>query len=183
MANKTSRRAFLRTAPVAAAVGLSLTDRLMFAAGGQAGAEPGADVVAAASPYQFFSSKQLDDDAKAGVAKPGDTHLFDSKTLPLAIVMTTEVSKSAKEFEWHEGRDHIVQVVDGMTLYEVGGTPKGGHVNKGPGEWLAAGAVGSKSIMMMKGDMLVIPRGTLHKRSTEDSVTFILISTPGVVKT
>ena len=68
-------------------------------------------------------------------------------------------------------------------MAKLGGTPKGGHVNKGPGEWLAAGAVGSKSIMMMKGDMLVIPRGTLHKRSTEDSVTFILISTPGVVKT
>ena len=39
-----------------------------------------------------------------------------------------------------------------------------------------------QSILMGKGDMLVIPRGTLHKRSTEDSVTFILISTPGVVK-
>jgi hypothetical protein len=30
--------------------------------------------------------------------------------------------------------------------------------------------------------MLVIPRGTLHKRSTEDSVTFMLISNPNVVK-
>jgi hypothetical protein len=28
----------------------------------------------------------------------------------------------------------------------------------------------------------VIPRGTLHKRSTEDSVTFMLISNPNVVK-
>jgi uncharacterized protein YjlB len=35
---------------------------------------------------------------------------------------------------------------------------------------------------MVKGDMLVIPRGTLHKRSTEDSVTFMLISNPNVVK-
>ena len=30
-----------------------------------------------------------------------------------------------------------------------------------------------------KGDMLVIPRGTPHKRSTEGSVTFYLISTTG----
>ena len=35
---------------------------------------------------------------------------------------------------------------------------------------------------MSKGDMLVIPRGTLHKRSTEDRVMFTLISPPGVVK-
>jgi uncharacterized protein YjlB len=32
---------------------------------------------------------------------------------------------------------------------------------------------------MGKGDMLAIPRGTLHKRSTEDSVTFYLISPYG----
>jgi hypothetical protein len=29
---------------------------------------------------------------------------------------------------------------------------------------------------------MLIPRGTLHKRSTEDSVTFLLISNPGPAK-
>jgi len=33
-------------------------------------------------------------------------------------------------------------------------------------------------MLLEKGDMLLIPRGTLHKRSTEDSVTFLLISNP-----
>jgi quercetin dioxygenase-like cupin family protein len=180
MAKMTSRRNFLRTAPVAAAVGFSLTEQFAFGAAGQAG--PGSDVAAAASPFQYFPAKTLDADAKALQAAPGNNNLFDSKTLPLQIVMTTEVHKSAKEFEWHEGRDHIVQIVDGTTLYEVGGKPTAGHVNKGPGEWLTPTAEGTKSLVMGKGDMLVIPRGTLHKRSTEDSVTFILISTPGVVK-
>jgi uncharacterized protein YjlB len=32
---------------------------------------------------------------------------------------------------------------------------------------------------MGKGDILILPRGTLHKRSTEDSVTFYLLSTYG----
>jgi len=181
MTMKTSRRNFLRTAPVAAAVGLTLADRPMFAAAAQAGAGPGAEVNAAAVPFQMFKAEALGADAKALQAKPGNTTLFDAKGLPLQIVMTTETHKNGSEFEWHEGRDHIVQIVDGSTLYEVGGTPKGGHNTK-PGEWLAPGAEGSKSILMGKGDMLVIPRGTLHKRSTEDSVTFILISTPGVVK-
>jgi len=181
MAIKTSRRNFLRTAPVAAAVGLTLNDGRTFAAGAQAGAGPGAEVNAAAVPFQMFTVQALEADAKALLAKPGNKILFDAKGLPLQIVMTTETHKSGSEFEWHEGHDHIVQIVDGSTLYEVGGTPKGGHNTK-PGEWLAPGAEGSKSILMGKGDMLVIPRGTLHKRSTEDSVTFILISTPGVVK-
>ncbi|MEO6805730.1 MAG: hypothetical protein ABI286_07275 [Edaphobacter sp.] len=34
---------------------------------------------------------------------------------------------------------------------------------------------------MKKGDMLMVPRGTPHKRSTEESVTFYLISTTGPV--
>ena len=34
---------------------------------------------------------------------------------------------------------------------------------------------------LKKGDMLTIPRGTPHKRSTVDSVTLILISPSGMM--
>jgi mannose-6-phosphate isomerase-like protein (cupin superfamily) len=34
---------------------------------------------------------------------------------------------------------------------------------------------------MKKGDMLTIPRNTPHRRSTEGSVTFILISAQGMM--
>jgi uncharacterized protein YjlB len=179
MAKKTSRRNFLRTAPIAAAAGFTLADSLMAMA--QAGS-PGADVVAAAQPIKLFKASELDADMKALEAKPGDNRLYESKTIPVQIILTTEKHKNAAEFEWHEGRDHLVQIIDGTTLYEVGGTPTGGHV-MGPGEWHATGSVGSKSILMVKGDMLLIPRGTLHKRSTEDSVTFMLISNPAPAKT
>ena len=100
---------------------------------------------------------------------------------PVQIILTTEKHKSAAEFEWHEGRDHVLQILDGSTMYEIGGTPKGTKV-MGPGEWHATGSEGSKSIILVKGDMLVIPRGTLHKRSTEDSVTLLLISNPAPAK-
>jgi mannose-6-phosphate isomerase-like protein (cupin superfamily) len=178
MTKKTSRRNFLRTAPVAAAAGLTLTDSLFAAA--QAGS-PGADVVASAQPIKLFKASDLDADMKALDAKPGDNRLYESKAIPVQIILTTEKHKSATEFEWHDGRDHLVQIIEGSTLYEVGGTPTGTKV-MGPGEWHATGSTGSKSILMGKGDMLLIPRGTLHKRSTEDSVTFLLVSNPAAVK-
>ena len=192
MANNTSRRNFLRTAPVAAAVSLSLTDKLLLAAPAQAGPPPaasspaavqaGVDFATAATPFKLFKSTDLDADQKGLQAKPGNNNLLmQTAGFPCAIVMTTEVHVSAKEFEWHEGRDHILQVLDGSTLYEVGGTPQGAH--GGNGEWHAPTSQGSKSILMGKGDMLVLPRGTPHKRSTEDSVTFILISPYGTMKT
>ena len=96
-------------------------------------------------------------------------------------VLTTEEKKSAKEFEYHEGRDHIFQVLEGATTYELGGTPTNPRNTK-PGEWLAPGSEGATTVTLRKGDMLVIPRGTPHKRTTETSVTFYLISTMGTAK-
>lgn len=178
MAKKTSRRNFLRTAPVAAAAGFTLAESLA----AMAQAAPGAEVNAAAQPIKLWTSKELDVDRAALDAAPGDNRLYTSNAIPVQIILTTEKHKSAAEFEWHEGRDHIVQILDGSTLYEVGGTPTGTKVMPGTGEWHATGSTGSKSILMVKGDMLLIPRGTLHKRSTEDSVTFLLISNPAPAK-
>ncbi|HEV2645215.1 MAG TPA: hypothetical protein VGU46_02500 [Acidobacteriaceae bacterium] len=179
MAKQTSRRNFLRTAPVAAAAGLTLTDAI--AAMAQGAASSGADVAGAAQPFKLWPANELASDLTALDAKPGDNRLYDSKAIPVQIILTVEKRKSAAEFEWHEGRDHILQVIDGSTHYELGGTPTGTKA-KGPGEWNSTGSTGSKSITLGKGDVLLIPRGTLHKRSTEDSVTFLLISNPAPTK-
>jgi mannose-6-phosphate isomerase-like protein (cupin superfamily) len=164
------RRNFLRTAPIAAAAGFALADGSLFAspAAGQSAAP------AAAATIQLFTIKALQ-------AKPGNNNLVDAKSLPFTMVLTTETAKSAKEFEWHEGRDHVLQIMDGATVYEVGGTPKDGRNTK-PGEWLAPGSDGAATLTLKKGDMLVIPRGTPHKRSTAESVTFLLISPMGTAK-
>lgn len=167
MAIRPSRRNFLRAAPLAAAA--SLSDPLLFAASAPAGSP---------EPFQFFPAAKLEDAAKALHAAPGNDNLFTPKALPFTVVMTVEEKKTAPDFEWHEGRDHILQIVEGSTLYEVGGAPRGGHL-KGLGEWLAPASEGSTVLTLNKGDLLVIPRGTPHKRTTEKSVTFYLISTTG----
>ncbi len=168
MVNDPSRRTFLRTAPLAAAATLSLTDTLL----------AHAQSLTTPVPFQLFTAKSLEESAKALQAAPGNKTLVENKEIPVTVVMTTETAKSAKEFEWHEGRDHIVQIIDGETLYQVGGTPKGGHNTK-PAEWLAPESEGSTTYTLKKGDMLLIPRSTPHKRTTAGTVTLILISTNG----
>jgi len=165
-----SRRTFLRSAPLAAATGFCLAESALAAqTTGQ---------TAATVPFQVFSAGQLADALKALQAKPGNNNLWDNPALPLTIVLTTEGEKAGKEYEWHEGRDHIFQILEGSTVIEVGGKPEGAHSTK-PGEWLAPTATGATPCSLKKGDWLVIPRGTLHKRTTESSVTFCLISTTG----
>ncbi len=177
------RREFLRVVPAATAAGLTIANASLFApaAVGQA---PAAGAQSAAGPqsaggaasFQVFTAQQIQDDAKALVASPGNNNLVQGKNF--AVVLTVETSKSAKEFEWHEKRDHILQVLDGSTIYEVGGTAKGAH-SEAPGEWHAPEAEGATTLTLKKGDMLVIPRGTPHKRSTAGTVTFTLISPQG----
>ncbi len=162
-----TRREFLLTAPAAAVVGLALADLPLSAAGQSA---------SGGASFQLFTAEQLQDDVKALEASPGDNNLVQGKDFK--VVLTVETSKTAKEFEWHEGRDHVLLVLDGETVYQVGGTPKGAH-SIGPGEWHAPEADGATTLTLKKGDMLVIPRGTLHKRSTARSVTFYLISPQG----
>ncbi|MGO8934344.1 MAG: hypothetical protein ACLPLZ_04145 [Terracidiphilus sp.] len=166
------RREFLRAAPLAAAAGITLANSSFLApmASGQAAASAGP------AGFQLFRAQEIQDDAKALVASPGNNNLVQGKNF--TVVLTVETAKSAKEFEWHEGRDHVFQVLDGSTVYEVGGTPKGAH-SMGPGEWHAPEAEGATTLTLQKGDMLVIPRGTLHKRSTAGTVTFTLISPQG----
>jgi len=169
MAIRPTRRNFLRAAPIAAAVSLSHPERLF-----------AATQVATPETFHLFTAAELAHKEATLAAAPGNDNLLDPKSIPLAIVMTTEKTKSAKEFEWHEGRDHIVQILDGTTVYEVGGTPKGGHSSK-PGEWNSPESQGATTYNLKKGDMLLIPRNTPHKRNTADSVTFLLISSSGMV--
>jgi quercetin dioxygenase-like cupin family protein len=176
MAKDQTRRNFLRTAPLVAAVSLPLTEKFLLASN----ATLNSAETTTPQPFQVYTADKLSDAMKTLQAKPGNDSLFDSKALPFTIVMTTEEKKSAKEFEYHEGRDHILQILDGTTFYQVGGTPKNPRNTK-PGEWLAPASEGATSLTLHKGDMLVIPRGTPHKRSTEASVTLVLISTTGSV--
>ena len=136
---------------------------------------PSFDINVLPEPFRVWTAETLAEDKKALQAKPGNNNLFEVKSLPFTVVMTTEEKKAAKEFEWHETPDHILQVIDGAAVDELGGTP-GNARNTRPGEWLAPESIGAKTLTLKKGDMPVIPRGTPQKRTTAESVTFYLIS-------
>ena len=161
-------------APAAAVASLAVADMSLFSS--LAAAQ---DAPAGGGPsFQLFNAAAIQDDVKALDANPGNNNLVDDKTF--IAMLTVEKAKVAKEFEWHEGRDHVFYILDGSTVYELGGTPKNGHSTK-PGEWLAPESEGATKLTLNKGDLLVVRRGTPHRRTTADSVTLILISPQGTV--
>ncbi len=170
------RRWFLVRASAAAAAGLSTASETL---------NPSRAAAQSAPPphgaVQSFTAAGLQDAIANLEANPGTNHLVDDKTFTVAL--TVEKNKAAKEvqeFEWHEGRDHIFQILSGSTVIEVGGTPKNAHSIR-PGEWNAPESENAVKLTLNKGDMLIIPRGTPHRRTNAGSVTLMLISPQGTV--
>jgi mannose-6-phosphate isomerase-like protein (cupin superfamily) len=180
MVKDQTRRNFFRTAPLAAAaVSLSFSDKSLFASAVPSAAAQ-APETGPNKPFQIFTAKALDDVIRGVQADSGTKQLIGTKTTPFSITINSETNKTAKEFEYHEHRDHIFQVIDGTTVYELGGTPQNPR-STGPGEWLAPDSKGSESVTLRKGDMLIVPRGTPHRRRTTESVTLNLISVQNAI--
>ncbi len=171
-----ARRKFLRAVPAAAVAGFTLTRASIFSSSGFAASPAAQDMSAPALTFKLFKAQEIQDDLGALAANPGNNNLVQEKSF--VVILTTEKAKTAAEFEWHEHRDHIFQIIDGSTVYELGGTPKGAH-SKAPGEWNSPESEGHQTVNLNKGDMLVVARGIPHRRITAGSVTFSLISPQG----
>ncbi|MBS1801604.1 MAG: hypothetical protein JSS95_17470 [Acidobacteria bacterium] len=173
MANVQTRRNFLLTAPLAAAVASPLTSSAATLLHATAGALAGQGGGAAA--FEFFPAAEIAAVVKDVQASHGTKNLMTSKTTAMAFTINEETDKVAKEFEYHAHRDHVFQVLYGETEYQLGGTPKNARETK-PGEWLAPESEGFTSVKLKQGDYLSVPRMTPHKRITTGSVTLLLIA-------
>lgn len=168
------RRWFLAGASAAAATGFSIAGEVL----NPPPATAQAPSTLPSGTCQTLTAAGLQSAIQSLDAAPGNKTIVDDKTFTVAL--TVETNKAAKEFEWHEARDHVFQILDGSTVIEVGGTPKNAHSSK-PGEWNAPESENADKVNLNKGDMLVIPRGVPHRRTTTGTVTLMLISPQGTV--
>lgn len=177
MPDTPSRRTFLRTvSATAAAVGLPF-------------ASANASTVSVAQEFghessQVLTAARMSAALQALAAKPGaknDDAIFGRNIMPFTVALTVESNLVDTQFEYHEDRDHLFQILDGETTLEVDGIPQGGHSEQ-PGQWHSPTSSGTTVHHLRKGDMLLIPRGAPHKRSTTKNVTFMLISVTSPLK-
>src|SRR5205085_8629109 len=77
--------------------------------------------------------------------------------------------------EVHDASDDVYYVLDGAATLILGGRLDAPHEVQ-PGEWRAAHIIGGQTVDIAKGDLIVVPRGTPHQRSTAGKdFTMILI--------
>jgi mannose-6-phosphate isomerase-like protein (cupin superfamily) len=95
--------------------------------------------------------------------------------MQLRVAIQHEKDKSGSPGEVHDASDDVYYVTEGSAELVLGGTLEAAKEVE-PGEWRAPRIVGGQKIEIKKGDLIVVPRGTPHQRSTAGKdFTMILI--------
>jgi mannose-6-phosphate isomerase-like protein (cupin superfamily) len=129
----------------------------------------------AARPFVVMSSQSLDDLQKTLKPDNKTSELIDSAGMQLRVAVQQENNKTGAAAELHDASDDVYYVLDGSAMLVLGGkleAPK----EVEPGEWRSPRIVDGKTVEINKGDLVIVPRGTPHQRSTAGKdFTMILI--------
>jgi mannose-6-phosphate isomerase-like protein (cupin superfamily) len=95
--------------------------------------------------------------------------------MQLRVAVQHEKDKTGAAAELHDAADDVYYVLDGSATLVLGGTLDAPHEIE-PGEWRATRIIGGQTIEINKGDLVVVPRGTPHQRSTANKdFTMLLV--------
>ena len=95
--------------------------------------------------------------------------------MELRVAIQHENNTTAANAEIHDASDDVYYVLDGTATLTLGGTLESPKEIE-PGEWRGPRISGGQKVEIAKGDLVVVPRGTPHHRSTANQdFTMILI--------
>ena len=134
------------------------------AANAQAGGE-GRRPAEPARPYVVLSAQSLADVEKRVRPEAKAEDLHGGPGAQLRVAVQHERNKPAAEAEVHDASDDVYYVLEGAATLTLGGRLEA-PVEREPGEWRAPRISGGKTFEIRKGDLVVVPRGTPHMRST-----------------
>lgn len=129
----------------------------------------------ATRPVVVLSSQSLDDLKQKLQPDNKTAELIDSGGMQLRVAVQHEKNKTGAAGELHDASDDVYYVMDGSATLVLGGkldAPK----ETEPGEWRSPRIIDGKTFEITKGDLVIVPRGTPHQRSTANKdFTMILI--------
>ena len=129
----------------------------------------------ATRPFVVMPAQSLEQLQKSLQPDNKTSELIDSGGMQLRVAVQHEKNRSGATAELHDASDDVYYVLDGSATLVLGGKlddPK----EADPGEWRSPRIIDGKTIEIKKGDLIVVPRGTPHQRSTANKdFTMILI--------
>lgn len=117
-------------------------------------------------PYVVLTAQSLADVERKLHPETNKGHeLIGGEGMELRVAVQHENNLAPAAAEIHDASDDVYYVLEGTATLTLGGTletPK----EVEPGEWRGPGIKGGQNFDVKKGDLIVVPRGTPHMRST-----------------
>ncbi|HUR97608.1 MAG TPA: hypothetical protein VMZ26_06010 [Pyrinomonadaceae bacterium] len=93
----------------------------------------------------------------------------------MRVAVFHDEKRENDNFEVHDAADDIYYVLEGTATLALGGALSDAK-EISPGEWRSKTASGGQQVRINKGDLVVVPRGTVHQRTvTGKGFSMILI--------
>ncbi|MEO8574195.1 MAG: hypothetical protein ABI481_09520 [Pyrinomonadaceae bacterium] len=128
-------------------------------------------------PFVVKTRQQLSDISRELEKQDGNKNLdiVPAAGTQMRVAVFHDEKRENDNFEVHDESDDIYYVLEGTATLALGGTLSEAK-EISPGEWRSKTASGGQQIRIQKGDLIVVPRGTVHQRTvTGKGFSMILI--------
>jgi mannose-6-phosphate isomerase-like protein (cupin superfamily) len=118
-----------------------------------------------ARPFVVMTGQSLGDLERRLRPENKGEDLIGGEGMQLRVAVQHEVNKAAAAAEVHDASDDVYYVLEGAATLTLGGKLDSPSEVE-PGEWRSPRIIGGQKVEISKGDLVVVPRGTPHQRST-----------------
>ena len=127
--------------------------------------------------YIVKSKQEITDMYRAMEKESGNKNsdIVPAAGVQMRVAIFHDEKREGDQFEVHDSSDDIYYVLEGDATLALGGSlTEAKEIS--PGEWRSKTAAGTKNVPIRKGDLIVVPRGTVHQRTvTGKGFSMILI--------
>src|SRR5215207_712536 len=120
----------------------------------------------AARPFVIKNAKEVADIYRELRKQDGNKQLdvVPAAGTQMRVAVFHDEKRENDLFEVHDASDDIYYVLEGEASLILGGSLS--EPNEiSPGEWRSKTAAGGTKVSIRKGDLIVVPRGTVHQRT------------------
>ena len=132
---------------------------------------------ASSKPFVVKSKQDVESIYKQLELEDGNKNrdVVPEKGMQMRVAVFHDEIRENDLYELHDLSDDIYYVLEGKATLAIGGVLVD-PTEKSPGEWRSKTASGTKTFEVKKGDLVMVPRGTVHQRTvTGKGFSMILI--------
>lgn len=93
--------------------------------------------------------------------------LIGGEGMQTRVAIQNDKNRPTAAAELHDSSDDVYYVLEGTATLTLGGKLDAPHEIE-PGEWRSSKIIGGQTFQITKGDLIVVPRGTPHQRTSKD---------------